>query len=427
MAAGMRPAHLVAGVLVTLAALLVIGAATFSNSGPGGARAEGDVQFRDVHLDFVVPFAGEWYGVEVQFFMSDRGDGSFETEAEAARDHVLSRFPGAIVQDGHDDDGVHAAYVTNGYWWPSRSVPWKYNSAGKPAGLDGDAAAATSAAATWSAAPVDFAFAGGGTTTLGTGACSGAGIDGTNTVGWAEQSGSVLAVTCTWYTQSGNPHTATEFDMQIDPDWNWTTGSSVGVDLQSVLLHEFGHAAGLGHSAQGSAVMYATYSTGTTRRQLTPDDISGAQAIYGAVAAPTPPPATATPTRTPAPPTATPTRTAVPATATPPRTATPTRTAATPSRTATPTRVPTTPTPPRSLGLSPGANLLTWPNADAAPAQALRQMAGLEVVYSWDAQSRTWKRYIPGAPSFVNNLATLKQGNAYWFLSEAPGAIALTR
>src|SRR5262249_51648636 len=51
-------------------------------------------------------------------------------------------------------------------------------------------------------------------------------------------------------------------------------------DLQSVAVHEMGHALGLDHSSDSTAVMYATYNG--TKRSLSSDDISGIQAIYGA-------------------------------------------------------------------------------------------------------------------------------------------------
>ena len=62
-------------------------------------------------------------------------------------------------------------------------------------------------------------------------------------------------------------------------NWNATTG----FDVETVAIHEFGHALGMSHSAITSAVMYATYNA--TKQSLTTDDISGIQSIYGAVPA----------------------------------------------------------------------------------------------------------------------------------------------
>ena len=103
-------------------------------------------------------------------------------------------------------------------------------------------------------------------------------------------------------------------DMHLDADEAWKIGANT--DLYSVALHETGHALGLGHSDNPTAVMYAYYHISTG---LTADDISGIRAIYGSnvpttpAPAPTPTPPTPTPNPTPTPPPA-----PVPPTPTPP-------------------------------------------------------------------------------------------------------------
>jgi len=69
-----------------------------------------------------------------------------------------------------------------------------------------------------------------------------------------------------------------------DP-WNWKDGPgsvSVGVDLQGVACHEYGHALGLGHSTSGGATMFPSISgSGDAQRSINGDDQSGVQFIYG--------------------------------------------------------------------------------------------------------------------------------------------------
>jgi Matrixin len=73
-------------------------------------------------------------------------------------------------------------------------------------------------------------------------------------------------------------------NYSIAGDINFNTGQTFNVgstyDLQTVALHEFGHALGLGHSSLSTTVMYAYY-TGL-KKALTSTDINNVQANYGA-------------------------------------------------------------------------------------------------------------------------------------------------
>ncbi len=73
-------------------------------------------------------------------------------------------------------------------------------------------------------------------------------------------------------------------DMHLDNDEAWRIG--LDTDLFSVALHEAGHALGLGHSDQPGAVMYPYYKMSAG---LSPDDIQGVQALYGAATGSVPP------------------------------------------------------------------------------------------------------------------------------------------
>ncbi|CAG5121963.1 unnamed protein product, partial [Candidula unifasciata] len=70
-------------------------------------------------------------------------------------------------------------------------------------------------------------------------------------------------------------------DTHFDDDEVWTTNSSDGVDLFMVAAHEFGHALGLAHSGDPSALMYPWYMGFEGRFQLPEDDLRGITSLYG--------------------------------------------------------------------------------------------------------------------------------------------------
>lgn len=71
-------------------------------------------------------------------------------------------------------------------------------------------------------------------------------------------------------------------DAHFDSSEDWVNN----FDLATVMLHEFGHSLGLGHSDDTESIMYAYYSGANTT--LGADDIAGIQSIYGVAAVPVP-------------------------------------------------------------------------------------------------------------------------------------------
>jgi len=105
-------------------------------------------------------------------------------------------------------------------------------------------------------------------------------FNGANEAGWVNlggvQNGSIT-LGVTWYNfrQRGRFAAPQEADIALNSVANW--GST---DVTTVAAHEFGHAAGLGHSGDQSALMWATYQGARNPIYLSQDDIDGISALY---------------------------------------------------------------------------------------------------------------------------------------------------
>jgi len=209
-----------------------------------------------------------------------------EEAEDKARDVLARAYPEATPLD-------ELRFSLNGLVWDvffdadpdNDHVDASYNPDGEPAGITLDSL--SGAEASWT--DVDgsvFAFA---ATTGITDRCPSLVdeckgrqfFDGNNDVGWLSlREPGVIGVT--WYGTSTD-----EFDMVLDnKDFDWYEGDALGIgagqiDAETIYLHELGHALGLGHTDDTTAVMYAYYSLGTVQRTPAPDDEGGIREIYG--------------------------------------------------------------------------------------------------------------------------------------------------
>jgi hypothetical protein len=244
----------------------------------GMADAAGDSAPNTVSALGIARVGGEEVYVEVLVGVAEGAD------AHAAAAQAL-REQGARPADREELES--SAFTTTGLVWDNFSdassgndfVMQYYNPKGDATG-GAALGALLSTHATWTEVPSSsFAFSYGGTTNRCpslVNECPGPpAFDARNDVGWLKLSGCcTLAVT--WFNT-----TRDEADMGINTRFKWSTGIPIPAgryDLESVLLHENGHVAGLGHSADTNAVMYAYY--GGLRRELHQDDIDGISFLY---------------------------------------------------------------------------------------------------------------------------------------------------
>jgi hypothetical protein len=244
-----------------------------------GNPVEASETIRGLHMRVLVPHETGWESVDLQMLLLDDGSEEWEMLVEEARTGMLARIPGAIEATPND---VTGQFETLGWRWGANMAHWHYNPAGAPGHLEPVAEEIfTTAAETWTFVEnADFAFYYLGQTESGSSMCNGSQRDGLNVVTWADLPGSVLGVTCV-----PSRSDTVEFDMQFDFERPWSFDlEDVSIDLPSVATHEFGHALGLAHTRDRDAVMYASYSRGSLKRVLQPDDIEGLKDVYGELA-----------------------------------------------------------------------------------------------------------------------------------------------
>ena len=112
--------------------------------------------------------------------------------------------------------------------------------------------------------------------------------DGTNTVGWIDTPNVAdqFLAQAVWVSSQG---TTLAFDIRFNRDYQWAWGAQSGhFDVETVQLHEAGHALGLGHTTASTAeVMYPSISSNTTKG-LGAGDLSGVAGLYPAANPPAP-------------------------------------------------------------------------------------------------------------------------------------------
>jgi len=184
---------------------------------------------------------------------------------------------------------TNKTFTKLGFRWTA-PVRWSYNPAGQKvagassirAGADAwTAATAVCGRKVTSSAAERLAAA---TTTQASGVTAAGGCvqpSGASVLGWGALPTGTLAVTCIW-SRSG---TAVKVDQRYTTRQQWnvaTTCSGARFDLRGVATHEWGHAFGLGHTAQASGLVMKPASTTceTGQRVLGFGDVLGIDALY---------------------------------------------------------------------------------------------------------------------------------------------------
>ena len=172
-----------------------------------------------------------------------------------------------------------SAWVSAGYTWGTRSVPFYVNPTNADVSPEAAEAAVIAGASAWAEqSSASFSFYYGGRTTT-----TSLSKNRKNEVLFRNASGGgTVAETYSWYDSNGN---LTDADIIFyDADFQFFTGDSGcsnGMYIEDIATHEFGHVLGLAHSPVGDATMY--YGIGYCSiewRTLADDDRQGIETLY---------------------------------------------------------------------------------------------------------------------------------------------------
>jgi len=175
--------------------------------------------------------------------------------------------------DGGDIGSSYCGYSASSYRWCQDSPmgePFYINTGT----TEDQRSAIVGAALTWGSSGACFEFSYGGTSQV-----FGTTFDGTNVIYLdKELDEQTLGQTTYWFNTSTG--CMLEADCGFNERMAWSTsGEGSAYDIQTCMLHEFGHYLSLDHSKSPDAIMYPYYSG--VRRSLSDDDLVGIIAIYG--------------------------------------------------------------------------------------------------------------------------------------------------
>jgi hypothetical protein len=155
-------------------------------------------------------------------------------------------------------------------------VDQAYNPDGEP--VTGIPVALQTDAALWTDVPsATFALRFAGTTT------AHAAFDNVNVVEWPvvwTHEPFALAITLTFFESTTGFILDSDIQLNRNVPFFSDTSPLVAFDVERVLLHEGGHLAGLEHSADPTAVMFASLPPGPVSRALAPDDVAAISTLY---------------------------------------------------------------------------------------------------------------------------------------------------
>jgi hypothetical protein len=259
--------------------LVLLGIAVFSLAGQyHDASAQTAPAHRTVHVSGLKQ--ADAYGVLIEITLDIPPD----ADADAIVGDALARRGAQRVADSDPT----LQFVLPTLHWPqffdhevkNPFVPQYYNPAGDT--VPGGALQALQAGeAEWSAVrTTDYAVQYAGTTTRGEA------FDGFNTVSWPAQwldSPRAIDVTITTFNRLTGD--ILDADIIINGQYfqyfaNPADLTPSRYDIRYVLLHENGHVAGLQHSPDPTAVMFASFASGIVGHGLAQDDISAISWLY---------------------------------------------------------------------------------------------------------------------------------------------------